>query len=94
MADPISKFDAHASADTGQQAKPAPAIPVSGSRPGHAFPGKFDQPIVQHYSKADAHDGHDVLPNWLNRLMELNLFFLILLVGVPVLVYCILASGT
>lgn len=90
MADPISKFDAHASAE----AKPPPAIPLSGSRPGHAFPGKFDQPIVQHYSKADAHDGHDVTPNWLNRLMELNLFFLILLVGVPVLVYCILASGT
>jgi len=35
-----------------------------------------------------------VTPNWLNRLMERNLFFLILLVGVPVLVYCILASGT
>ena len=50
--------------------------------------------MVQHYSKADAHDGQDVTPNWLNRLMELNLFFLILLVGVPVLVYCILASGT
>ena len=94
MADPISKFDAHAPADTGQQAKPPPATSVSGSRPSHAFPGKFDQPMVQHYSKADAHDGQDVSLNWLNRLMELNLFFLILLVGVPVLVYCILASGT
>ena len=94
MADPISEFYAHAPADTGQQAKLPPATSVSGSRPGQTFPGKFDQPIVQHYSKADAHDGHDVTPNWLNRLMELNLFFLILLVGVPVLVYCILASGT
>lgn len=50
--------------------------------------------MVQNYSKADTHNEQDTTPNWLNRLMELNLLFLILLVGVPILVYCIVASGT
>ncbi|MES3154800.1 hypothetical protein [Sphingomonas faeni] len=49
--------------------------------------------IVEDYSEADA-DEHSVRrPNWLNRLIQMNLLLMILLIGVPVLLYCIIASA-
>ncbi|KQO05979.1 hypothetical protein ASF09_14130 [Sphingomonas sp. Leaf242] len=62
-------------------------------RPKHFFSNKFDMEIVEDYSKADAAGVPEGKRNWLGRLMELNLLLLILLIGVPVLVYCILSSA-
>ena len=62
-------------------------------RPRHFFSNKFDMDIIEDYSDADA-DEHSVRrPKWLNRLIEMNLLLMILLIGVPVLLYCIIASA-
>jgi len=75
-----------------QVANPAPQ-PFLRMRPQSFFSNKFDLEIVEDYSKADANDRKNHNNNWLSRLMELNLLLLIVLVGVPVLVYCILSSA-
>ena len=62
-------------------------------RPRHFFSNTFDMDIVEDYSEADA-DEHSVRrPNWLNRLIQMNLLLMILLIGVPVLLYCIMVSA-
>ena len=62
-------------------------------RPQSFFSNKFDLEIVEGYSKADAEALQNEGKDWLSRLMELNLLLLIVLVGVPVLVYCVLSSA-
>lgn len=62
--------------------------------PRHFFSNKFDLVIIEEFSKAGGETEELARTNWLNRLMGLNLFLLIVTVGVPVLVYCVLAAGT
>jgi hypothetical protein len=73
-------------------ANPAPQ-PFLRMRPQSFFSNKFDLEIVESYSKADAEARQNEGKDWLSRLMELNLLLLIVLVGVPVLVYCVLSSA-
>lgn len=75
-----------------QAANPAPQ-PFLRMRPQSFFSNKFDLEIVEGYSKADAEARQNEGKGGLSRLMELNLLFLIVLVGVPVLVYCVLSSA-
>ena len=75
-----------------QAANPAPQ-PFLRMRPQSFFSNKFDLEIVEDYSKADAEARQNEGKDWLSRLMELNLLLLIVLVGVPVLVYCVLSSA-
>ena len=49
--------------------------------------------IVEEYPGVDAGDDVSGRRGWLARLIDLNLVLLIVLIGVPVLVYCIVASS-
>ena len=49
--------------------------------------------IIDDYSKAQLEEGQGNSPKWLNRLMSFDLFWMILIVGVPILAYCIVASA-
>ncbi len=60
-------------------------------RPQSFFSNKLDLEIVEDYSKADAEARQNEGKDWLSRLIELNLLLLIVLVGIPVLVYCLLS---
>jgi len=75
-----------------QAANPAPQ-PFLRMRPQSFFSNKFDLEIVESCSKADAEARQNERQDWLSRLMELKLLLLIVLVGVPVLVYCVLSSA-
>lgn len=75
----------------GDDAPPQPFLRV---RPKHFFSNKFDMEIVEDYSKAELEERPDDSQKWLGRLIDMNLFLLIVVVGVPVLVYCIMASST
>ena len=93
MANQVQKSDDLCQDDRQHQvANPAPQ-PFLRMRPQSFFSNKFDLEIVEDYSKADANDRKNHNNNWLSRLMELNLLLLIVLVGVPVLVYCVLSSA-
>jgi hypothetical protein len=93
MADNISKSDDPSANDHKPQVRSPSPQPFLRMRPKHFFSNKFDMEIVEDYSKADAAGVPEGKRNWLGRLMELNLLLLILLIGVPVLVYCILSSA-
>ena len=75
-----------------QVANPAPQ-PFLRMRPQSFFSNRFDLEIVEGYSKADAENRKNENKKWLSRLMELNLLLLIVFVGVPVLVYCVLSAA-
>lgn len=94
MADDIQNSDEHGSSGKDHQDPGDPSRPFLRMRPKHFFSNDFRMEVVQDYSKSDVEDLRESPPNWLGRLMELNLLFIILLIGVPVLVYCILASAT
>ncbi len=93
MSDSASKSGDHPSVrqDIDDHARsPRPFLRM---RPRHFFSNKFDMDIVEDYSEADA-DEHSVpRPKWLNRLIQMNLLLMILLIGVPVLLYCIMVSA-
>ncbi len=67
-------------------------IPASNA-PDTAIPGRSRAPLGRHNLHADRYGSRDDIQNWLGRLMDLNLVLLILFVGVPVLVYCIVETG-
>ncbi|WP_151989641.1 hypothetical protein [Sphingomonas aurantiaca] len=93
MENQVSKSDDLCQDDRQHQpANPAPQ-PFLRMRPQSFFSNKFDLEIVEGYSKADAEARQNEGKDWLSRLMELNLLLLIVLVGVPVLVYCVLSSA-
>ena len=93
MENQVSKSDDLCQDDRQHQvANPAPQ-PFLRMRPQNFFSNKFDLEIVEDYSKADAEDRRNEGKDSLSRLMELNLLLLIVLVGVPVLVYCVLSSA-
>ena len=93
MENQVSKSDDLCQDDRQHQvANPSPQ-PFLRMRPQSFFSNKFDQEIVEGYCKADAEARQNEGKDWLSRLMELNLLFLIVLVGVPVLVYCVLSSA-
>ncbi|GEM_PF-3532141 len=71
-------------------ASPQPFLQM---RPRHFFSNKFDMEIIDDYSKAQLEEGQGNSPKWLNRLMSFDLFWMILIVGVPILAYCIVASA-
>ncbi|KHA64055.1 hypothetical protein NI18_11805 [Sphingomonas sp. Ant20] len=58
-------------------------------RPRHFFSKQFDMEIVEDYSKEEADRDAAGQPKWLNRLIQMNLLLMILLIGVPLLLYCI-----
>ncbi|VXC73057.1 conserved hypothetical protein [Sphingomonas sp. T1] len=58
-------------------------------RPRHFFSKKFDMELVEDYSKEEADRDAAGQPKWLNRLIQMNLLLMILLIGVPLLLYCI-----
>ena len=93
MKNQVSKSDDLCQDDRQHQvANPAPQ-PFLRMRPQNLFSNKFDLEVVEDYSKADAEDRRNEDKDWLSRLMELNLLLLIVLVGVPVLVYCVLSPA-
>ncbi|WP_156360312.1 hypothetical protein [Sphingomonas sp. Leaf226] len=93
MENQVSKSDDLCQDDRQHQvANPSPQ-PFLRMRPQSFFSNKFDLEIVEGYSKADAEARLNEGKDWLSRLMELNLLLLIVLVGVPVLVYCVLSSA-
>ena len=87
MADNISKPDDSSAIDRRQPAYPR-------TRPSASFSDKSEIEIVERYSKADVAEREDEPRNWTRLLMELNLLLLVVLVGIPVLVYCILRSAS
>lgn len=93
MENQVSKSDDSCQDDRQRQvASPAPQ-PFLRMRPQGFFSNRFDLEIVEDHSKADVEDRQSQDEHWLSRLMELNLLLLIVLVGVPVLVYCVLSSA-
>jgi hypothetical protein len=88
------KSDAPSSDDSEKQGETLPPPPFLRARPKHFFSNDFELEIVEDYSKAEAETERKTSPKWLSVLMELNLLLLILVVGVPVLLYCIWSSGT
>ncbi|RXD06652.1 hypothetical protein EQZ23_00545 [Sphingomonas sp. UV9] len=92
MTDHISKPDAPCPSNTQQLAEDPPPQVFLRMRPGHFFSNRFDLEIVEDHSKLEAESRQHMRRNWLARLMELNLLLLILLVGIPVLAYCVFAS--
>lgn len=93
MENQVSKSDDLCQDDRQHQVtNPAPQ-PFLRMRPQSFFSNKFDLEVLESYSKVDAEDRRNEAKNWLSRLMELNLLLLIVLVGVPVLVYCVLSSA-
>ena len=94
MANHVSKSEDPCQQGLEQQAeRPAPR-PFLRMRPQGFFSDKFELEIVEDYSKADVEQERESSPKWLVRLIELNLLLLIVLVGVPVLIYCILSSAS
>ena len=92
MTDQISKSEDFGPIDAHNQAKDPPPQMFLRKSPGQFFSNKFDIEIVEEYSKSETEFPQQDIPNWLDRLMGLNLLLLILLVGIPVLAYCVLAS--
>ncbi len=93
MENKVSKSDDLCQDDRQHQVAYQAPQPFLRVRPQSFFSNKFDLEIVEDYSKADADDRQSHDKNWLSRLMEINLLLLIVLIGVPVLVYCILSSA-
>ena len=58
-------------------------------RPRSFFSKQVDMEIVEDYSKEEADRDSAGQPKWLNRLIQMNLLLMILLIGVPLLLYCI-----
>ena len=94
MADTISKSDDPSKKGRERQIPSQAARPFLRMRPRHFFSNKFDMEIVEDISEAEAADEQERSVNRLGRLMDLNLLLLIILVGVPVLFYCIFSSAT
>lgn len=93
MANQVSKSEDFCQDDRQHQvANPAPP-PFLRMRSQGIFSNEFNLEIEEQYSKADAADLDNPDKNWLSWFMELNLLLLIVFVGVPVLVYCILSSA-
>lgn len=62
-------------------------------RPKHFFSNQFELEIVEN-DPADDGDGRvRRQSNWLNRFIDVNLVLMILVIGVPILLYCIVASA-
>lgn len=94
MTDNISKSEDPGLINAQNQVEDPPPQMFLRKSPGHFFSNKFDIEIVEEHSRSDTVFRQQDLPNWLDRLMGLNLLLLILLVGIPVLAYCVLASTT
>jgi hypothetical protein len=62
-------------------------------RPKHFFSNQFELEIVENYSADDGDRRDRKQPNWLNRFIDVNLVLMILVIGVPILLYCIVASA-
>jgi len=67
-------------------------MPASNA-PESATPGQGGARLDRYNLQTDRYESRDDIQNWLGRLMDLNLVLLILFVGVPVLVYCIVETG-
>lgn len=93
MPDPVSKSGDHSSVDLDlpDHAKSPP--PFLRMRPRHFFSNTFDLDVVEDYRTVDSDGDSAKPPSWLDRLVRINLLLMILLIGVPVLVYCIAASA-
>ncbi len=93
MADPASKSGDHPLASQDAPDRAASPRPFLRMRPRHFFSNTFDMDVVQDYSDEDAERDSVRRPKWLDRLIQMNLLLMILLIGVPVLLYCIIVSA-
>jgi hypothetical protein len=94
MVDQSSKsVDAHHDDLKVQVTEPA-RQPFLRVKPRSFFSNKFDLEIVEDHSKDDGEDRKIHDSYWLSRLIDINILLLIVFVGVPVLVYCIVASAS
>ena len=93
MSDPTSKSGDHplVSQDTPDRA--ASPRPFLRMRPRHFFSNTFDMDVIEDYPEEGADRQSAQRPKWLNRLIQMNLFLIILLIGVPVLLYCVMVSA-
>ena len=62
-------------------------------RAKHFFSNRFELEIVENYPAGDGDRQVDKTPGWLNRFIDLNLLLMIMVIGVPILLYCIVAAS-
>lgn len=69
---------------------PRPFLSV---KPEHFFSNNFSMEVIDQYEEPDANGQEKPSRNWTSRLKQFNLVILIVLVGIPMLVYCVLSSA-
>jgi len=62
-------------------------------RPRGFFSNRFELEIVEDYSDDNSDSPARKKSNWLNQFIDLNLLLMIIVVGVPILLYCIVAAS-
>ncbi|MEG3084187.1 hypothetical protein U1707_11090 [Sphingomonas sp. PB2P12] len=93
MSDPVSKSGDTPSVNPDLQDHANSTQPFLRMQPRHFFSNKFDMDVVEDFRTVEADDDSGEQPTWLNRMLQINLLLMILLIGVPVLLYCIAASA-
>ncbi len=93
MADHNSKTDGYYRGSTLSRTQNDVVTMPASNAPESATPGQRGARLDRYNLQADRYESRDDIQNWLGRLMDLNLVLLILFVGVPVLVYCIVETG-
>ncbi|WP_156460864.1 hypothetical protein [Sphingomonas sp. Leaf339] len=93
MENETSKFEELRPNDIDRQDNKTGSMPLLQMRPQHFFSNRFDVEIIEEPIGASIQEENGESQGWLGRIMELNLFLLIVFVGIPVLAYCILSSS-
>jgi len=93
VADHNSKTDGYYRGNTLSRTQNDVVTMPASNAPESATPGQSGARLDRYNLQADRYESRDDIQNWLGRLMDLNLVLLILFVGVPVLVYCIVETG-
>jgi len=62
-------------------------------RPRGFFSNRFELEIVEDYSDDNSDSQARNKSSWLNHFIDLNLLLMIIVVGVPILLYCIVAAS-
>ncbi|RYE92924.1 MAG: hypothetical protein EOO77_46150 [Oxalobacteraceae bacterium] len=62
-------------------------------RPRGFFSNRFELEIVEDYSDDNSDSQARKKSSWLNHFIDLNLLLMIIVVGVPILLYCIVATS-
>lgn len=94
MANNTSEPNPDPSSDRNNAVPERPSHPFLRVRPKHFFSTKFDTEIVEVYSKADIEERKEAELGIFGRFVKHNLLLMILVIGVPILVYCILTTAS